>query len=90
MKKPLFRFSVEYIMASSTLAVTAKDITRLPNPVKGQADWRDYRTYRLSNGVTICLVHDRESKTTAAAATVNVGASADPRSMPGIAHFCEQ
>ncbi|GAX23713.1 hypothetical protein FisN_12Hh290 [Fistulifera solaris] len=76
-------------MASSTLSVTAKGITRLPNPVKGQADWREYRTYRLSNGVTICLVHDRESKTTAAAATVNVGASADPRSMPGIAHFCE-
>ncbi len=77
-------------MASSASPVTATDITSLPNPVKGQADWRDYRTYRLSNGVTICLVYDRESKTTAAAATVNVGASADPRSMPGIAHFCEQ
>lgn len=30
-------------------------------------------------------VNDKESKTTAAAATVNVGASADPRSLPGLA-----
>ena len=34
-------------------------------------------------------MHDKESKTTAAAATVNAGAGSDPRSMPGLAHFCE-
>lgn len=64
-------------------------ITPLPDPIKGKADWREYRAFRLENGVTVCLVHDCESKTTAAAATVGVGAAADPRSLSGIAHFCE-
>ena len=59
------------------------------SPIHGNADWRKYRCLKLENGVTICLVHDKESKTTAAAATVGVGASADPRSMSGLAHFCE-
>lgn len=77
-------------MTSMPSSAEAKAFTTLPSPVKGQADWRDYRCVRLSNGVTLCLVHDRESKTTAAAATVNAGAGADPRSLPGIAHFCEQ
>jgi hypothetical protein len=40
--------------------------------------------------LSVCLlllfaVNDKESKTTAVAATVNVGASADPRSLPGLA-----
>jgi hypothetical protein len=61
----------------------------LPAPIKGKADWREYKCLRLDNGVTVCLVHDRESKTTAAAATVNAGAAADPKSLPGLAHFCE-
>lgn len=74
----------------SSSTVAEEGFTTLPIPVKGRADWRDYRCLRLSNGVTVCLVHDRESKTTAAAATVNAGAGADPRSVPGIAHFCEQ
>ncbi|KAL7566713.1 hypothetical protein ACA910_017769 [Epithemia clementina (nom. ined.)] len=61
----------------------------LPEVEKGKADWRTYRCVQLDNGVTVCLVHDKESKTTAAAATVKVGAGSDPRSMPGLAHFCE-
>ena len=56
---------------------------------KGKADWREYRCVQLDNGVTVCLVHDGESKTTAAAATVQIGAAADPRSLSGLAHFCE-
>lgn len=61
----------------------------LAAPIQGQADWRNYRCFRLSNGVTCCVVHDRESKTTAAACTVNVGAAADPQSLSGLAHFTE-
>jgi hypothetical protein len=57
----------------------------LPSPIKGNADWRDYRCLQLQNGVTVCLVHDPESKTTAAAAAVNVGAAADPRNLSGLA-----
>lgn len=65
----------------------AEDPLELATPVKGRADWREYKAVRLTNGVTVLLVHDSESKTLSAAATVNVGASADPRS--GLAHFCE-
>jgi secreted Zn-dependent insulinase-like peptidase len=60
-------------------------VEHLPAPIKGKADWRDFRCIKLENGVTVCLVHDKESKTTAAAATVNVGAAADPREMSGLA-----
>lgn len=57
----------------------------LPAPVRGKADWREFQCFRLKNGVTVCLVHDKESKTTAAAATVTVGAASDPRNMSGLA-----
>lgn len=63
--------------------------TPLPDVIKGKADWRDFRCIKLSNGVTVCLVHDKQAKTTAAAATVAAGASADPRELSGLAHFCE-
>ena len=65
------------------------NFTLLPTPIKGDADWRDFRTLRLSNGVTVCLVHDPQAKTTAAGATTAVGAAQDPRSLSGLAHFCE-
>lgn len=61
------------------------NVELLPTPVKGKADWRDFRCVRLENGVTLCFVHDREAKTTAAAATVAAGAAADPREMSGLA-----
>lgn len=61
----------------------------LPQPIKGNADWRQYRSFQLENGVTCTVVHDKESKTTAAAAVVDAGAGSDPRSLSGTAHFCE-
>jgi len=61
----------------------------LPQPVQGKSDWREFRALKLPNGVTAVLVHDRESKTTSAAACVSAGAASDPRSLPGLAHFCE-
>ena len=60
----------------------------LPSPIKGNSDWRDYRAIKLQNGVTCLLVHDKESKTTSTSCCVNVGASSDPRSLSGLAHFC--
>ena len=60
----------------------------LPSPIKGNSDWRDYRALKLQNGVTCLLVHDKESKTTSTSCCVNVGASSDPRSLSGLAHFC--
>jgi hypothetical protein len=45
--------------------VGSTNVTLLPAVEKGRADWRDYRCLRLDNGVTLCLVHDTMSKTTA-------------------------
>ena len=59
----------------------------LPPPVKGKSDWREFRCLELENGLTLILVHDNTSPTLAAAATVPIGAAADP--IPGLAHFCE-
>jgi secreted Zn-dependent insulinase-like peptidase len=70
-------------------SASASVVTMLPEPVKGKSDWRDFRCIQLPNGVKVCLVHDKSSKTTAAAACVEAGAGADPRNFPGIAHFCE-
>lgn len=68
---------------------TDDQVTPLVTPIQGRADWRSYRAFRLSNGVTCLAVHDKESKTTGMSCHVNVGAAADPRSLSGLAHFCE-
>jgi len=73
----------------STGTGTAVQITPLPGTIKGQSDWRTYRSFQLPNGVRCTVVHDKESKTLAASAVVDTGAGADPRSMPGVAHFVE-
>lgn len=64
-------------------------ITPLPDPIKGKADWREYKAFQLQNGVICLAIRDKESKTTAMACAVNVGAAADPRTLSGLAHFCE-
>jgi len=64
-------------------------VVLLPEVRKGKADWREYRPFRLANGVTCMAVHDKESKKTAMATAIHAGAAADPRSLSGLAHFCE-
>jgi len=69
---------------------SSSSITQLPTPVKGRSDWREYRAIRLANGMEVLLVQDQKLQThTACSVTVNVGASSDPRSMSGLAHFVE-
>ncbi|EED96030.1 predicted protein, partial [Thalassiosira pseudonana CCMP1335] len=41
------------------------------------------------DGITILLANDPQSKHFAASVSVHAGASSDPRSLPGLAHFCE-
>ena len=77
--------------SSNSSSNNSAAITALPTPIKGKGDWRDFRCFRIKeNGVTVCLVHDKESKTTAAAATVNAGAAADPRSLPGLVRVMKE
>ena len=76
-------------LASNDQTATIAAITPLPSVIKGRSDWREYRPFQLQNGIQCMLVHDKESKLTAMSVAVNVGASSDPRSMSGLAHFTE-
>lgn len=67
----------------------ATEVTYLPPPIQGDSDYRKYKALRLPNGVTALLTQDGQSKHFAAAVSVNAGASCDPRSLPGLAHFTE-
>jgi hypothetical protein len=55
----------EMMAESDTTNSGSTNVTVLPAVEKGKADWRDYRCVQLDNGVTLCLVHDNMSKTTA-------------------------
>jgi hypothetical protein len=55
----------EFKSTSTVDSSTTRNVTLLPAVEKGKADWRDYRCVQLDNGVTVCLVHDNMSKTTA-------------------------
>ncbi|KAL7552322.1 hypothetical protein ACHAWF_015546 [Thalassiosira exigua] len=72
-----------------TMTATTSEPTRLPPVIKGDADYRAYRPLLLDNGLTVLLATDAQSKHLAAAVSVTAGASSDPRSLPGLAHFCE-
>ena len=67
----------------------APQVRALPSVIRGKNDVKEYRAFELDNGVTCMVVHDGDSKTTGVACSVSVGAAADPRSLPGLAHFVE-
>lgn len=56
---------------------------------KPQLDNRSYRYIKLSNNLSALLINDPDADKSAAALDVNVGSFADPKSLPGLAHFCE-
>jgi hypothetical protein len=62
---PVPEMMAESNTAGSDVSTGSTNVTVLPAVEKGKADWRDYRCVQLDNGVTLCLVHDNMSKTTA-------------------------
>ena len=50
---------------------------------------RCYRGLILANGLRVLLASDPSAEKAAAAMNVRVGTLSDPRSLPGLAHFCE-
>lgn len=64
-------------------------LTDSPRFLKPALDSRSYRMIRLSNNLRALLIHDPETDKSAAAMDVNVGSFADPKDLPGLAHFCE-
>ena len=52
-------------------------------------DLKDYHAIALENGLRVLLIHNQESKKSAAALAVNVGHFSDPKERQGMAHFLE-
>ncbi|XP_078421077.1 insulin-degrading enzyme isoform X1 [Cetorhinus maximus] len=57
--------------------------------VKSPEDKREYRGLELSNDVRVLLIHDPTTDKSSAALDVHIGSLADPKDIPGLAHFCE-
>lgn len=71
------------VVAAATLAAAAAI-------VKPPLDDRDYRSLTLaSNGLRVLLVSDPTTLEAAVAMDVHVGATSDPATVPGLAHFNE-
>ncbi|KAJ2867640.1 metalloprotease [Coemansia aciculifera] len=56
---------------------------------KSGNDQRQYRLVRLPNNLTALCVQDADTKVAAASLSVNVGSSANPIELQGLAHFLE-
>ena len=52
-------------------------------------DKRSYRHLTLGNRLDVLLVHDVETEKSSACVDVRIGSMADPKEMPGLAHFLE-
>jgi insulysin len=52
-------------------------------------DTKQYETLTLSNGLRVLLVHNEQTRKSAAALAVNVGHFSDPKDREGLAHFLE-
>mmetsp|Transcript_41343 Transcript_41343/g.75529 ORF Transcript_41343/g.75529 Transcript_41343/m.75529 type:complete len:1166 (+) Transcript_41343:54-3551(+) len=59
----------------------------LNNTAKG--DYRQYQYAMLDNGFRVLNVQDKRSLKSAFAVAVEAGSFADPKQLPGLAHFCE-
>ena len=54
---------------------------------KSSSDKREYRIFKLKNGIDVITVSDPDLVTSAATLSVGVGAFQDPQDAQGIAHF---
>ncbi|KAK0407206.1 hypothetical protein QR680_019074 [Steinernema hermaphroditum] len=79
----------ETVIREFMLRAQVAAVSRRYNDIKRSDDRRNYRGLELSNGLRVLLVSDRSAKTCAAAVDVQVGSSADPEDIPGLAHLCE-
>ncbi|KAL0485920.1 insulysin [Acrasis kona] len=59
------------------------------NFIKSKSDERKYRCVELNNGLQALLISDQSSTDSAASMDVHVGYMSDPKTTPGLAHFCE-
>ncbi|XP_078079642.1 insulin-degrading enzyme isoform X1 [Mustelus asterias] len=62
---------------------------KVTDVIKSPEDKREYRGLELSNDIRVLLVHDPTTDKSSAALDVHIGSLADPKEIPGLAHFCE-
>ncbi|CAK9295952.1 unnamed protein product, partial [Gordionus sp. m RMFG-2023] len=59
------------------------------NITKSETDNCTYRGLELKNKLKVLLISDPEADKAAAALDVHIGNLKDPKTIPGLAHFCE-
>ncbi|EEA08592.1 insulinase, putative, partial [Cryptosporidium muris RN66] len=59
------------------------------NFLKPISEDRKFRFIKLKNNIECFLISDSQSQESAAALSVGIGSSMDPKSIPGLAHFLE-
>ncbi|XP_059803576.1 insulin-degrading enzyme isoform X1 [Hypanus sabinus] len=78
------------LQPTRNLRMTNTAIKRIvTNVVKSPEDKREYRGLELTNGIRVLLIHDPTTDKSSAALDVHIGSLADPKEIPGLAHFCE-
>ena len=87
--RALLSFSRPTSLSSSSICGGGGGGGMATNIIKSAQDDRSYKGIELSNGLRALLVSDPTTDMSAAAVDVNVGSAADPRHIPGLAHFCE-
>jgi hypothetical protein len=71
-------------------SISATSAALLGDVIVPPLDDREYKAFTLPNGLRVLLCSDDSSNEIAAAVDVHVGATSDPASVPGLAHFNEQ
>ena len=57
--------------------------------IRPQTDTWEYRSLRLTNGLPVLLISDRQAERAAATLDLNVGSGSDPLEAQGLAHYLE-
>ena len=71
------------VLLAASIAAPAREI------IKSPSDSRAYQALQLDNGLKVILVSDPDTDMAAAALSVNVGSSSNPKHWQGLAHFLE-
>lgn len=57
--------------------------------ITDESDKREYRYFRLKNGLEVIIVQDEETKISGICMTIDTGSMFDPEDTPGVAHLLE-
>ncbi|NGX49512.1 MAG: Protease 3 [Candidatus Anoxychlamydiales bacterium] len=84
----IFLFSIFNIFAMDTKYQIVEDKSNLKILNPSLKD-RNTLKFRLSNGMKVYIISDKNTDKSAAAISVLAGSWDDPKEFPGMAHFCE-